>query len=304
MKDLIWMTIPQIYIPKTCGRLLGNEVSETYRRVYEAYQKYNELMEDNLELPVEATRDSDELAAAVVQRVMEQGAAKEDIRFLADCRSSITGKVPAPTYRAAVLGGLKDIVPFSIQNQAGTEAVQAVIILREMMREKGFAMGCVSAVQKLNKGDCRKEDNYYPFGDGAAAVLLHKNADQGFQILDVLIKKMPDVTEEKICRTVKGFCMPEWIIYQQMDERMKQAMEKIFPSADILTREKYREIDFGCADVLISLAMLAQKNILRDGSVGCAVFVGRTGHIGAMVLRFVKGEETYDKSGTDGLPVA
>ena len=109
MRDTIWITIPDIYIPETCGNIQGNEVSETYKRVYQAYQEYNKPAEDDLELPVELKLDSDELAAEMIGRLLRKGISKEDISFLADCRSSVTGKVPAPTYKAAVLNGLKDI---------------------------------------------------------------------------------------------------------------------------------------------------------------------------------------------------
>jgi hypothetical protein len=296
MKDTMWITIPDIYIPKTCGNIQGNEVSETYKKVYQAYQEYNKLVEDDLELPVELEMDSDELAARMIGKLIGKGINKEDISFLADCRSSITGKVPAPAYKVAVLNDLKDITPFSIQNQAGTEVVQAIMILREMMVEKNYTMGCVSAVQKLNKGDNRKGDNVYPLGDGAASVLISKEANQGFQILDLAVRKVKDISEERIYQIVKDiFCQkdldrkePDWIVNQVADEKMNNIMKKIFPSASILFREKYSEIDFGCADVLISLALLSEMDKLKNDSIGCTVFLGRTNHIGIMLLHFVK----------------
>jgi hypothetical protein len=296
MRDTIWITIPDIYIPETCGNIQGNEVSETYKRVYQAYQEYNKPAEDDLELPVELKLDSDELAAEMIGRLLRKGISKEDISFLADCRSSVTGKVPAPTYKAAVLNGLKDITPFSVQNQAGTEFFQAVMILREMMAEKNYAMGCVSAVQKLNKGDRRKEAHFYPFGDGAASVLVRREANQGFQILDLAVRKVKDISEDKICQIVKDiFCQkdfdrkePDWIVSQSANESMNHIMKEIFPSASILSRKKYPEIDFGCADVLISLTFLSEMGELENDSLGCAVFLGRTKHIGIMLLHYVK----------------
>lgn len=293
MKDTIWITVPDIHIPETCGTIRGNEVSETYQRVYQAYQEYNTLAEDDLELPVELEMDSDELAAEMIGKLLEKKIKKEDIGFLADCRSSVTGKVPAPTYRIAVLNDLKDIIPFSVQNQAGTEAAMAMMILKGMMAENYFTMGCVSAVQKLNRGDRRIWDNFYPLGDGAASVLVGKNADQGFQVLDVKISRVKDLSEEEIGRMIKDIKEPDWVVSQVAGKKMDHIMKRIFPSANVLYRDKYRGIDFGCADVFISLSLLSELGKLKNNSFGCVVFVGRTYHIGIMLLRFVKGDETY-----------
>ena len=132
MNDTLWITNLQIYVPESVGKTKGEEVSKTYIGVYQAYQEFNTLFEEEEKTPEEMKMDSDEMAAHVVAQLLESGTETSEIQFLVDCRSSITGKVPAPTYKVAVLNHIKSVIPISIQGQGGTEAVQALVIMKDV----------------------------------------------------------------------------------------------------------------------------------------------------------------------------
>jgi hypothetical protein len=194
MNNTFWITKIENYIPEHMGMPEAIEVSKTYQHIYDAFHEFNEASMDSLKAPVEDSLDSDDMAGKIVGQLISKGVAIEDIQILCDCRSSITGKVPAPSYKVAVLNSIKNVLPFSIQGQAGTEGMQALFILKQMMFDKKINSGVVSLVQKLNKGDKRIGGKDYILGDGAASLFVRQQAAKGYEILSVTVKKEESVS--------------------------------------------------------------------------------------------------------------
>lgn len=293
MNNTLWITKIQSYIPKHMGQPVADEVSKTYQRVFDAFHEVNETSTDLEKAPVEDIADSDEMAGKIVGQLLNEGVEIEKVQILCDCRSSITGKVPAPSYHVAVLNDIKNVLPFSIQGQAGTEGMQALVILQQMMKDKNLGSGVVSLVQKLNKGDKRVEEKEYILGDGGAGLFIERQAQSGYEILGITMKREDSVLEKSIVDIVNELCEKAgisleqiaWSICQNVSEPLKQQL----PTAVMYNRKEQQCVNFGCGDTFITLGEMDQEAVLSDNDIVLMLSVGKTNHIGAMLLRYRKG---------------
>lgn len=296
MNNTLWITKIQTYVPEHLGLPAVEEVSKTYQRVYDAFDEVNAHSTDEEKAPVEATLDSDDMAAKIVGDLIKDGVKIGSIQLLCDCRSSITGKVPAPSYKVAVLNDIQSVLPFSIQGQAGTEGIQAFLILEQMMYDKKLDSGVVSLVQKLNKGDKRVEENEYILGDGAAALFVEQKAKHGYEILSMAIKREEAITEAGLGNIVNKICGEAGILAEQIQsavcqnagENLKLAMKKILPKASLYERKESKSVNFGCADVFITLDEAEKTGQIADNGTILVLALGKTKHVGVLLMRLRK----------------
>lgn len=286
------------YIPEHMGRPVVDEVSKTYQTLFDAFHEVNEVCTDHEKAPVEVALDSDDMAVKIVGKLIEGGLVINKIQFLCDCRTSITGKVPAPSYKVAVLNSIKNVLPFSIQGQVGTEGTQSFLILNQMMYDKKLDSGAVSLVQKMNIGDRRISRNDNILGDGAAALLVEQRAEHGYELLNVVIKRNAAFSKNSLSAMINELCEKvghsadeiKIVICQNVNETFKQEIKQTLPDTAMYERRNNKSVDFGCADVFITLKEAENASWISDNGVILLLSAGKTDHIGAMLLRYRKAD--------------
>ena len=152
-------------------------------------------------------------------------------------------------------------------------------------------------IQKLNKGDKKRDKDTYLLGDCASAICIKKNAGNGFEILDVSIKRVETGIEDTVIPFVKEMCEKkgiklsdlQWIVCHNAKEIVYEKIKRTLSTARLLRRDEFSKIDFGCADPFISLSLIEKESGIEHGELGCLVFLGKTNHIGVVLIRYRKG---------------
>lgn len=217
----------------------------------------------------------------------------DNINIFVDCRSSALTGGPAPTYKLAKMANLSSTLPFSLNYQGGAEVSQALLFLDLMKSEMGKG-AILSASQKVNPLDQRKQKDGFPLADGSVALIVSDKISftRGFRILGVSIgqrDKEWDATLEGILQDVckKAGIKPHeigWSIIHRMSKSFLMAAKKVLPHAREFKRDIFPNFDFGCADSLISLSRLVSTSPPSSDEIGIIWFSGRFGAAGAVIL--------------------
>jgi hypothetical protein len=244
--------------------------------------------------------EGEELAAITIKTLIKAYAVDDLPGGLIDCRSSTVIGCPAPSYKLGVKAGLTSILPFSLDGQAGSEALQALIFIRymEQLKDNGVIL---STVQRMVPPDTRLKENGFPLADAAASILIsltEKKFDKGFKVLstaigqrakgwDAVLEFVLKEVVEKVGLTKE---MIQWSIAHRFSVSFLETVASILPECSHVTRDIYLEVDFGCADSFISLNRVFGKKYSTLNGIGLVWFAGRFGSVGVALL------ERYERS--------
>jgi len=263
-----------------------------FKRVALAFQQPEELSNDGPEIPRYSGLDREKLATASIDILLKRYKLEHPPVFLIDCHSTAALSGPAPSYRLAMLSGLSKVMPFSLDNQGGTEIFMGLLFSDQMLIQEQY--GILVATQCVVSPDTRFLRQRYPLSDASAAILISKSLHliQGisFRVLGVNILQLS--VEKQGCDEqvmngvinlledagVKG-CDVKWGISQfKLDDLA------ILPSIKLINRPNYRDCDFGTPDALLTLEAISQTPPATS-SVGMIVVIGKFGSVGMMLLQ-------------------
>lgn len=294
----LWMSFPSIFIPDESGEENALEPSSTYKKINYAFSKVSKLNRKEMKLSIPRARcDRETLASKAIEILVKEQLSSMNWKpdYFVDCHSSNAVTVPAPTYKLALMCNITDTTPLSLSGQAGTEVACAILLMEPM--SKNLPNGVlVSAVQQIVYPDNRFFENRFPLADGAAAILLTKearNSGRSLRILGVSITQTSKNSLSAYQATIKNTLRKagveveriSWAVAHRANNEFLIETQKLLPRARWLTRDLYPEFDFGAADLLISLENLCSSTNLLPSSIGLICFSGLFGAVGSLLVQ-------------------
>ena len=269
-----------------------------YERICQAYGRTLDNQEADVTLPRAPCMNTEELAACSIRQLLSNAPVvkKPELGMLIDCRSSAAIGGSAPTYRLAAITGLQRILPISLSAQAGTEVAQALFFL-ELMLNNTDGMAVVSAVQRVVPPDRRNRDCSFPLADASAALLVSTSpvfSSGCFQLLAVALEQTPLGTkdnhiwlfEQVLQKAGLDYKDVKWSIAHRYSDEFCAGVIGIRQHVKWLNREEHLEVNFGCADSLISLRSISEKQLDARDDVGILWFRGEFGAGAAVLLKW------------------
>lgn len=294
----LWMCFPCISIPDESVEEYTTDYNSMYKRINYAFAKSPRIKHEDINLSIpRAQCDRETLASKAVEMLIKERVSninwKPDI--LIDCLSSNAITVPAPTYKLAVTCNLTDAMPISLSGQAGVEVASAVLLMESIIKNLPNGI-LVSAVQQVVYPDNRFFENRFPLADGSAATLLTNqpmSSGKNLQILGGSIAQASNnslsACQATIIDTLRkaGLDMEliSWAVAQRANNEFLIETQKSLPKIKWLTRDLYPELDFGAADLLISLENMKSSTYLLPSSIGLLCFSGLFGTVGSLLVR-------------------
>lgn len=298
----IWMSLPSVVIPEASFKDATGETDSLYRRYYriflrlfQAFSRPIEVMDEGPLLPRAKSIDAEGLAVSAIKLLLTSQPVRWNPALLVDCRSSAAVGGPAPTYRLAALTGLNTTLPFALDGQGGSELAHALLILRLM--DVTLTRGAiVSAIQQVIQPDTRTQQQGFPLGDAAAAIAVTSTpleSAKGFDVLGIAVVQYchswESTFEIVLNEALQQASMTKeeisWAVAHRVSDTFLSAAQKCLPGAMWLVRDLYPDVNFGCADVLLSLYCLFAGQPRPSSGNGVALWGGRFGAVAAAVLR-------------------
>jgi hypothetical protein len=234
------------------------------------------------------------MATAAIDGLPHDRLGSRSPRSLFDCRSGALGPGPAPSYRLAASAGMRRAIPLCLSGQKGTEVLQALFLM-DRDRSLLSPVAVVSAVQTIRHPDRRQPGTPFALGDAASAIAVMERPVRGVRGFDVLGIGLAQGEEDRgqtllaaISQAVDAASMPLdgifWTIAHCCSPAFRNSLDEILPGVETVGREKHQEVDFGCADTLVSLAMVAESGEHPLLGTGLLLFAGRHGSTGALLV--------------------
>ena len=292
----IWMSLPSLVVPEPSMGQVVQEMDGWYQRICRAFGHSVDPPTDSLFIPRAIQGDAEDLAACAIRRLLGRSEGNEHsaVEMLVDCRSSAAIGGSAPTYRLAAKASLRKALPFSLAGQAGAEVAQALTLIQHMPWEKGGAV-VISAVQRVVPPDTRASSNGFPLADAAAAIMVARSPmafAKSFRMLSVASgqskENQGDKPETVLDRVIEaaGIALQsiKWAVAHRSSREFENAVQNVLPDATWLTRDLHPDVDFGCADLLISLQRIFTSEVTPPAGIGALWFRGRFGAIAVVLL--------------------
>jgi len=278
----------------------SQEVDAWYQRICSVFGHNPDidLNTDKLRLPRALHFETEDLAASAIKKLLSNFGAERDkisIEMLIDCRSSAAIGGAAPTYKLAAKAGLRKSLPFSLSGQAGTEVGQAINYLQNMQWDPTKVV-VISAVQRVVPPDTRLQPDSLPLGDAAAAICVASFpmpfTTKKFRILSVVSAQSESITRVNFDEVYKhliekGEINPasvQWSILHSSYKEYNNYVQEALPKTTWLSRGSFRSVDFGCADILISLQKIFERTPAALDGIGILWFLGKFGSIIAVAV--------------------
>jgi hypothetical protein len=262
----LYMSIPSTYILSDIsnGVAKNDELYtyyyQMYANIFNAYNQDVKLQDISLantrEIPVmnHAYKRASLISPLISCHLETSGLDAADLHYLFDCHSSAVVEGPAVTYDIAKTANLTHVKPISLSGQGGTEFVQC---LKFLDKDDLFNHAICISSQIIYAPDTRLINCGYPLGDAVSVCL---------------ISTMPILgrTQFKI-RT--GECQTDWLIVHSFSEETKLCASSIGSPKIVYIRDLFENINFGCADVFVTLKEVSKKeNII--GTKGLLQCIG------------------------------
>ena len=299
----LYMSIPTIGTPDTNSKMTLSKNSELYACYYQMYTNifeayYQDKNAENINnLPqLSNLYRRDQFISPLIQKQIERGKYKTtDLHYLFDCYSTVYVDGPAPTYCLAKSTNLIQSKPIALHGQAGTEFAQCLQFIDGNNSFKNAI--CVSS-QIVSMPDTRVISNGYPLGDGAAVTIITDKIYSDtpcFKISFVGIKQynnhLAETTSAMINEINNKYGQRDWIIIHNESETSTAIIASLFDSKVIFNRNSFQKINFGCADVFITLNDFIKKQLTNSmGNKGILFQLGRYGTIASIVLELINCE--------------
>jgi hypothetical protein len=297
----IWISLPTSVVPKAIAIQESQVVDAWYQRISSAFEPNPdiELTTDKIRLPRAPHLETEDLAASAIKKMFSDLGTERDkigVEMLIDCRSSAAIGGAAPTYKLAAKAGLRKSLPFSLSGQAGTEVGQAINYLQNMQWDPTKVV-VISAVQRVVSPDTRLHPpDSLPLGDAAAAICVASFpmpfTTKRFRILSVVSAQSGRITQSNFDEVFKhliekGEINPasvQWSILQSSHKEYTNYVQESLPKTTWLSRRSFRSVDFGCADILISLQHIFERTPAGLDGIGILWFLGKFGAIIAVAV--------------------
>jgi hypothetical protein len=296
----IWMSSPSVVIPVETMHEWTSSIDPLYERIYGAYSKsiHNPAVETML-LP-RAQCDRETLAAEAIKILMRENQDRfvMEPKMLIDCHSSAAIGIPAPSYKLAALCGFVNTSPISLSGEGGTEVASAIHLVHCMEDKIGNGI-LISAVQSIVPPDTRKLGEQFYLADGAATSIL-TNApipNKGsFCILGVSVTQSLEINKDSLKTSIDSALYKarvnhrdiQWSIAHRFSDEILSTLKVVLPNSRWLNRVSFSNLNFGCADPLISLQELSLSASFDPSSIGILCFLGLFGTIGTVILQVSK----------------
>lgn len=243
------------------------------------------------------------LAEKCLQQFIASPCGNESPSYFVDCRSGIEDVSVAPTYLLASQVGFKRATPFAIGAAAGLEVAFALRFLLDLFAEDGAsATAVVSAIQGCLNIDTKDQTVGSSISCAATAfAVCQSTVDDcwAFEVRSVCFAGPDDLSSESespAARALAGSLLDaglhaseiRWSLSSNCSSWSSRNGGGLLPSARSLVRRRMATAHFGCVDVPVSLAMLAEDHPEElygfgtlwfagtDGSVAVAVGLGRS----------------------------
>lgn len=299
----LYMSIPTIGVPNTNSEIISSKNSELYTCYYQIYttifeayyQDKNAANSNNLPQLGNLHR-RDQFISPLIQKQIESGKNEiADLYYLFDCYSTVYVDGPAPTYCLAKSANLIQSKPIALHGQAGTEFAQCLQFINGSDSFKNAI--CVSS-QIVSMPDTRVISNGYPLGDAAAVTIITDKINSGtscFKISFAGIKQYNNCLAEtalSIINEIKNdYDQRDWIIIHNESEANTNIIASLFDAKVIFNRNSFQEINFGCADIFITLDDFIKKQAINNmGRKGLLFLLGRYGTIAYIALELLNCE--------------
>ncbi len=295
----LWISLPTSIVPKASAMQESQGVDPWYQRICLAFGSNSDidLATNKLRLPRVLDLETEDFAASAIKRMFNSSGIAPDemgVEMLIDCRSSAAIGGAAPTYKLAAKASLHKSLPFSLSGQAGAEVGQAINYLQNMQWDP-TRLVVISAVQRVVPPDARFHPDNLPLGDAAAAICVaHFPMPfiKNFRILSVVSAQSENVTQAKFDKVFKDLIEKSeinpaairWSILHCSNKVNNNYVKGALPTTTWLSRRSFRSVDFGCADVLISLQKIFEHAPTSLEGIGILWFLGKFGAIIAVAV--------------------
>lgn len=292
----LWIGCPTIAVPPDSDARDPFREDPLYRNVYKAFGRaYKPACLSNdvtgMFVPRALARTAEELAAEAAQQTLELLTDNGNVGLFFDCRSAPALGGPAPAYRLLDRLGLRSAQPIALSGQAGAEVAQAFVFLRRVLRQHTVDLAIVSACQCVAWPDSREVDGDPPLGDGAACVVVggeRRRFSFALKLHGATVgqgKGRPGRVALTVERALEQAGLHrEHITWSLLpgDNTTGFSCDVLPTGTVIFSRKCWSNIDFGCADVLISLHELVTGGL--PPGLGCVFLAGRFGSIGVLLV--------------------
>ncbi len=288
----MFMTIPKVVVgelaPPGTQTTRPNAAYAQVRSAYGAAPLATPLWTEGMVSTFDAA--ASDITADVVADLLSDLAAPHPAA-LVDCRSATMLDGPAPTYRLAARCGLRRVTCWSLSGLGGTEVGEALLQVRAL----GLPSAVISAVQAIQFPDTRVVAGSYLLGDAAAAIMVSDaRPSSGFswRVCGCTLAQLPfgesvephhvrALAAEACKRAGLRVSTIRWWVAQRVSAGFLNCVDAAFlqQSRENALRP-HPSVNFGCADVLATLAL---SRSARSG-LGALVFAGRFGSLGLVVL--------------------
>jgi hypothetical protein len=280
----LWISTPRIVVPDFSAKRSKETDNVLYERIYASYGMAFRNEECSVTVPT-WYGSAESLAAPAIEAVLKDSPRLGDVRSLFDCRSGAQLSGPAPTYVLAQMTGLHKAIPVALHSQGGTELAQAVLFLEG---DKELAeSGVIVASQRVAPPDPRMHSGRLPLADGAAAVRCCSTSQPcgaGFRVRWAgIIHQETLGTDAWVASEIAnaGFERQDfrWVIQSPLGFDLPLRWAKSLT----VHRSRWKDVDFGCADALVSLSELLATNSLPPG-LGCILMRANFGGLAILLL--------------------
>lgn len=294
------MSLPTVQIPtQSCVNLEKNK-SKLYSyyhqiliSIFNAYEQPIEPISEFLNVPIlcELEKRGDFISPLIISQLEGSKIQPETVDYFFDCFSTVAIDGPASTYNLAKKSGLIYTKPISLNGQGGTEFAQS---LHFLSKDTLFKYAVCVASQIVSHPDSRTLKNEYPFGDAAVATIITKEKMEGFsqfKILYTTVFYYLDLRKalKKIFKEINNINYPiQWLILQKNTPKNEDLIRGYFNYVKEVSRDMFQTVNFGSADVMISLYDALNKHKLTsDEGRGVLIFLGRHSTIACVVIEIL-----------------
>ncbi len=278
----LWLSVPTIAIPTAGSGPDPLPVHSTLSRIHECHGMPFEPHDDGLALPRFSGLAEDLAAEAVRTLLLDE---RDRPSVLVDCRSSPPLGGPAPTYLLAERCGLSKVLPVAFGSAGGAELAFA---LQFLATDPECAVNAIVTASQVVTGEVDRLDRRRAvLGDAAAALWVHSDAEPAATAAWRLVRivtgagprtSLRDLADRALA--AEGRCRSD-VEWQLISPHSESAP---LPTPAPLLRQLWPSVDFGSADILVSLRS-AYEQAKSLGGLGC---IGINGDFGAVAVALLE----------------
>lgn len=281
----LWLSQPCHFIPARLEEPERGVADGTLAAVFAAYGR-EPLPEPPAAWVPTAHEPIENIVARLAVAAAGHAGGPRKVQALFDCRTGTPGAGPAPSYVLADLAALGHAVPIGLGGMGGAEVPAALHILSLQEPLTGPIVICAS--QRMSWPDSRRRATGIILADAAAAVAVGPTRDSvnaEFRLIRVALAsgdgdRSLELAESTLRASGLGRGDVRWVLYGPAGAERSGLSDWV---ALELRRSEWPEVDFGSADLLVSLSSLWREGGTPPG-LGLIVYRGWFGAWGIVLL--------------------